>query len=291
MKRPISPFLALAFALGAAVPALAADANNTGAVGQIAPAGGIIDLGGSGAAIITSVNVEVGDAVKAGQLLATVQDDSLQANHIEAAKQLDRAKKSAAEQVAGQEASVKQASQQLAQATREYQSYKALGPNSTSAKDMGRAKDAVTQAQLALKIEQSKLTVTRGTAANSLADATRQWKIASAAEEIRAPIDGTVLFVDKRVGAHPVGPIVRMGDLRTMYVVCQVYEGDLLKLQRGMRATIKSTTLPHPLSGIVESVGRIVDSRAKLGDVRIRLDRPDPANRLVGMEVEVVIAH
>jgi multidrug resistance efflux pump len=193
--------------------------------------------------------------------------------------------------VAGQEASVKQASQQLAQATREYESYKALGPNSTSAKDMGRAKDAVTQAQLSLKIEQSKLTVTRGTAANSLADATRQLKIASAAEEIRAPIDGTVLFVDKRVGAHPVGPIVRMGDLRTMYVVCQVYEGDLLKLQRGMRATIKSTTLPHPLSGTVESVGRIVDSRAKLGDVRIRLDRPDPANRLVGMEVEVVIAH
>jgi multidrug efflux pump subunit AcrA (membrane-fusion protein) len=91
MRRPIFPSLALAFALGAAAPAQAADANNTGAVGQIAPAGGIIDLGGSGAAIITSINVEIGDAVKAGQLLATVQDDSLQANHTEAAKQLDRA--------------------------------------------------------------------------------------------------------------------------------------------------------------------------------------------------------
>ncbi len=147
--------------------------------------------------------------------------------------------------MAGQEASVKQASQQLAQATREYQSYKSLGPISTSAKEMGRAKDAVTQAQLSLKIEQSKLVVTKGAAANSVADATRQLKVASAAEEIRAPIDGTILFVDKRVGAHPAGPIVRMGDLRTMYVVCQVYEGDLLKLRRGMRATIKSTTLPH----------------------------------------------
>ena len=133
--------------------------------------------------------------------------------------------------------------------------------------------------------------VTKATAANSVADATRQMRIASAAEEIRAPVDGTVLFVDKRVGAHPNGPVVRMGDLRTMYVVCQVYEGDLLKLRRGMRATIKSATLPHSLGGTVESVGRIVDSRSKLGDVRIRLDRPDPANRLVGMEVEVVIAH
>ena len=285
MRRPL--VLALIYAL-LSVPALAADSGNTGAVGQITPAGGIIDLNASGNAIITSVRVEIGDQVKAGQLLATVRDDT--ANHEEAARQLDRAKKSAAEQVAAQETSVRQAEQQLAQAAREYKSYKALGPNSTSARDMGRAKDAVTNAELALKIEKSKLVVTRGNAANSVADATRQMKLATAAEEIRAPVDGTILFVDKRVGAHPNGPVVRMGDLRTMYVVCQVYEGDLLKLRRGMRATIKSATLPHPLAGTVESVGRIVDTRAKLGEVRIRLDHPDPANRLVGMEVDVVIA-
>jgi HlyD family secretion protein len=272
-----------------AAPAMAAGPDNTGAVGQITPAGGIIDLNASGAAIITSIRAEVGDHVKAGQLLATVRDDT--ANHEEAARQFERAKHSAAEQVAGQEASVKQAEQQLAQARREYASYEALGPKSTSARDMGRAKDAVANARLALKIETSKLAVTRASAANSVADAARQMKLASNAEENRAPVDGTVLFVDKRVGAHPNGPVVRMGDLRTMYVVCQVYEGDLLKLRRGMRATIKSATLPHPLGGTVESVGRIVDSRSKLGDVRIRLDRPDPANRLVGMEVEVVIAH
>ena len=282
--------LALAFACTLlTAPALAADANNTGAVGQITPAGGVIDLNASGNAIITSIKAAVGDQVKAGQLLATVRDDT--ANHEEAVRELDRARKSAAEQIAGQEASVRQAEQQLAQATREYKSYQALGPNSTSAKEMGRAKDAVANAQLGLKIEKSKLVVTKANAANSVADATRQMKLATAAEEIRAPVDGTVLYVDNRVGAHPNGPVVRMGDLRTMYVVCQVYEGDLLKLRRGMRATIKSTTLPHPLSGTVESVGRIIDTRAKLGDVRIRLDRPDPANRLVGMEVDVVIAH
>jgi len=286
MRRSLA--LALATAL-LATPALAADANNTGAVGQITPAGGIIDLSASGAAIITSIQTQVGKQVKAGQLLATVRDDT--ANHEEAARQLDRAKKSANEQVLGQEASVRQADQQLAQATREYKSYSALGPNSTSAKELGRAKDAVTNAQLALKIEKSKLVVTKATAANSVADATRQMKLAAAAEEIRAPVDGTVLFVDNRVGAHPNGPVVRMGDLRTMYVVCQVYEGDLLKLRSGMRATIKSATLPRALTGTVESVGRIIDTRAKLGDVRIRLDRADPANRLVGMEVDVVIAH
>lgn len=281
--------LCLALAVGLGGQAREAQPGKTGAVGQITPAGGIIDLTASGSAFITSARVEVGDQVKAGQLLATVRDDS--ANAAEAARALGRAKKSATEQVVAQEASVKQAEQQLAQATRELKSYSAMGPNATSAKDLGRARDAVTQAQLSLKIEKSKLVVTRGTAANSLADADRQAKLASTAEELRAPLDGTVLFVDRRVGAHPNGPVVRMGNLSTMMVVCQVYEGDLLKLKRGLRATIKSPTLATPLGGTVVSVGRIIDTRAKLGEVRIRLDTADPANRLVGMEVEVTIAH
>jgi HlyD family secretion protein len=297
MRKPLihafvlAPAIGLVLAAGLALPSRAADATNTGAVGQIEPASGIIDLGGSNGAVVTSVKVDVGQLVKAGQLLMTVEDDTLRAGYVEAAKELERAKKTAAEQVAAQELSVKLAGQQLAQASREYESYKALGPRSTSLKDIGRAKGAVTQAQLSLKIEQSKLEVAKATAANSVADAQRQFKIASNAEEIRAPIDGTILSIGRRVGARLTGPAIRMGDLRTMYVACQVYEGDLLKLRPGMRATIKSETLPHPLGGTVESVGRLIDSRAKLGDVRIRLDRADPANRLVGMEVEVVIAH
>jgi HlyD family secretion protein len=290
MTRPLSRAFICVLMLGFAVPAFAA--NDTGAIGQIVPGGGILDLGASNGAIITSVRVDMGDLVKAGQLLMTVEDDSLKADHAEAAKQLERAKTSAAEQVAAQALSVRLAEQQLAQAGREFASYQALGPHATSQKDMGRAKDAVSQAQLSLQIERAKLKIAEATAANDVADAQRQLKIASAAEEIRAPIDGTILFVDRRIGARLAGnPAIRMGDLRTMYVVCQVYEADLLKLVPGTKATIKSATLPHPLSGTVESVGRLIDSRAKLGDVRIRLDRPDPANRLVGMEVEVVMAH
>lgn len=287
--RSLALVLACALAAFWGASARAAENGQTGAVGQIVPSGGIIDLNASDNAIITSIKVEIGDKVKRDQLLATVHDDT--ANHEEAARALDRTKKSAAEQIAAQEAAVRQAEQQLAQAKREYESYKALGPKSTSSRELGRAKDAITNAELALRIEKSKLVVTRANAANSIADATRQLKLASAAEEIRAPVDGTVLYVDKRVGGHPNGPVVRMGDLSAMYVVCQVYEGDLLKLRRGMRATIKSASLPHQLAGTVESVGRIVNTRSKLGEVRIRLDRTNPADRLVGMEVDVVITH
>ncbi len=80
-----------------------------------------------------------------------------------------------------------------------------------------------------------------------------------------------------------------MGDLRSMYVVCQVYEGDLLRLKPGMRATIKAQPLAKPLYGRIEQIGRIVDSRTRLAEITLKLDSPDPANRLVGMEVEVDI--
>jgi multidrug resistance efflux pump len=84
-------------------------------------------------------------------------------------------------------------------------------------------------------------------------------------------------------------PVIRMADLRSMDVTCQVYEADLLKIRPGMRATIKNNAFAKPLNGVVRTVGRMVEARAKLGEVRIRLDNPSPANRLVGMEVEVVI--
>jgi hypothetical protein len=81
-----------------------------------------------------------------------------------------------------------------------------------------------------------------------------------------------------------------MGDIRKMYVICQAFQGDLLKLRPGLHATIKSSAFSKPLRGVVENVGRLVDTKAQLGDVRIRLDDPHVASRVVGMEVEVEIA-
>ena len=58
-----------------------------------------------------------------------------------------------------------------------------------------------------------------------------------------------------------------------------------------MRATIRAQALPSPLGGRVEEVGRTVDTQARLGEVRIRLDSTDPVSRLVGMQVDVSIDH
>ena len=106
-----------------------------------------------------------------------------------------------------------------------------------------------------------------------------------------APSNGTILRVDQHVGETLTGgPAIEMGDIRTMYVICQAFQGDLLKLRPGMRATIKSSAFGKPLQGTVDNVGRLVDTKAQLGDVRIKLDDPSIAGKVVDMEVEVEIA-
>ena len=75
-----------------------------------------------------------------------------------------------------------------------------------------------------------------------------------------------------------------------MYVAAQVFQGDLLKLKPGMKARISNSALGRELTGTVEQVSRLVDTKAQLGDVRIKLDDTNLASRVVGMEVEVKIA-
>ena len=86
------------------------------------------------------------------------------------------------------------------------------------------------------------------------------------------------------------GPILALGDISAMYVTAQVFQGDLLKLKPGMKARISNAALGRELSGTIERVSRLVDTKAQLGDVQIHLTETGLASRLVGMEVEVKIA-
>jgi HlyD family secretion protein len=270
--------------------ARAADANS-GAIGQIVPAGGLISLAGPPGAFVAEVKVAPGDEVIAGTVLITLTGDALIAEHQLAVAEAAAAETRAASEVSAQALAVDLARQRLAEATRQTSGYRAIGPRSTSANELARLEAAESQARVGLQIEEARLSTARAEAARLSAAADERLALATTAMEIRAPSNGTVLRVDRRAGQRLGNePAVHMGDLSTMYVLCQVYEGDLLQLRPGMTATIRSATLGEPMTGVVEDVARLVDTRARLGDVRIRLDRPEPANRLVGMEVEVVIA-
>lgn len=56
-----------------------------------------------------------------------------------------------------------------------------------------------------------------------------------------------------------------------------------------MTATITSESLKKSLTGVVERMGRLIDTNTRLAKVMIRIDRVDWARRFVGMKVRVVI--
>lgn len=273
----------------APLPAMAQ--QNAGAIGQIVPAGGIVALGGPPGAIVSLVRVKPGDAVKAGDLLMTLQGDILKAEQELAASDLQGARKVSESQVAAQNLAVELARQRRDEAIRELDSYRQMGARAIATNELARLDAAQAQARVTMQIEQAKLESVRSEAGKTVQTAAKRVTLANAAVEIRAPSDGTILKIDRRQGQRLTGEAaIQMGDLSAIYVACQVFQGDLLALKPGMKATIRNATLARPLTGTIEEVSRLVETRSRLGEVRIKLDSVEPANRLIGMEVEVVIA-
>lgn len=108
---------------------------------------------------------------------------------------------------------------------------------------------------------------------------------------LTAPMNGTVLEVLQGVGESTGGrPILRMADLGNMYVIAEVFEGDLLKISPGGKATVTGNALPSAMTGEVESIGRIINPSNRTADVKIRLDDPEIASKLINLEVDVSIS-
>jgi hypothetical protein len=80
-----------------------------------------------------------------------------------------------------------------------------------------------------------------------------------------------------------------MGDISAMYVTCDAFQGDLLKIAPGMRASVSSNAFSKALTGQVEWVSRLVQTKAQTGQFKIKLDDSTLASRLVGMEVNVKV--
>lgn len=280
----------LAMALVGSVPVLAQQPS-TGAVGQIAPAGGIVGVTGAPGSLVMKIFVRPGQEVKAGTLLMSTRAQTPDTDPAQARKQLQQAQDLSVQQVEAQTATVALAQSHYDEAKAALATYSGIGSSIISKKEMDGYLNAAGDAAKSLAAEEARLKVVKTQARGNLDAARRQLQLAVDGTELRAPVDGTVLNIrhpGERLGADPA---VQLGNLSTMYVVCQVYEGDLLRLKTGMKATITAQPLPKPLYGHIEEIGRLIDTRARLGEVRIRLDSVDPASRLVGMQVDVAIEH
>ena len=129
---------------------------------------------------------------------------------------------------------------------------------------------------------------------------------------LKAPVTGTVLKVVGREG-QPTGmdPVLQMADLTAMTAVAEVYEGDIERLSKWVRAgpvraEIKNPALPRPLSGTVRSeqdISRMIarnqvfamgpreDADRRVIEVVVHLapDAIADAGRFVGLQVTVTL--
>ncbi len=121
-------------------------------------------------------------------------------------------------------------------------------------------------------------------------------KLALAQERLRsaiilAPIDGTILKVFRQAGevVRDDLPIIMMADLRNMFVIGEIFESDVLKIAPGMPVTITNYALRETLRGHVESIGRVLSPDSRVVEVKIRIEDPEVASRLINLEVSISI--
>ena len=198
---------------------------------------------------IVSVNVEAGDHVRRGQLLAKLDDSVLQP------------------QVNRLAASLEQARAQAALSAAEYRRAKGVeAAGALSAEDIEKRRATSLTDEAAVKV-----------AAAQLAEAQARLN----RTRVVAPESGTVLTRKAEVGqtASPGGDaLFRLASGSEIEMRGQVAEQDLGSLKVGQDATVYLTGLSQPFTGRVRLLGAVIDTQSRLGDIRISL-KPDPALR------------
>ena len=143
------------------------------------------------------------------------------------------------------------------------------------------------EAQRDVQVLEAELTAARAKLARSL---------------VKAPVAGQVLAIHAREGER-IGPegLLELGQTQRMYVVAEVYETDIGLVEVGQAATATSPTLPDPITGKVERIGKIVAKNdvldldpvarmdSRVVEVFILLDDPEAVAALTNLQVDVEI--
>jgi cobalt-zinc-cadmium efflux system membrane fusion protein len=96
---------------------------------------------------------------------------------------------------------------------------------------------------------------------------------------LRAPMSGTVITRKANVGlAVQKGgdPIIELGDPSAVWLVADVFERDLGRVHEGAHATIELPSLHDPIEGRVASIGTVVASGLRTAPVRIVVEGAGP---------------
>jgi HlyD family secretion protein len=272
----------------------AAEARTIGALGRIQPAGGVIELGASAGETIDAVLVTAGTKVVAGQPLARFADRGFSDLDLRMAQNaLRETEETNPLSLRSRELALRQATSNHALAKERLERYAALAESAISPPELEQRKQQAEAASNQLEEAKAALAGTLSRNATALERATIQLSVAqkrSAALTLVSPIAGTVLEVSGSSGARTGAFNIKLADTSRMIVLAEVFEGELGRLRIGAPCEVKHDAFGEaPLPGRVTQVGRIVSGSGKVAQVWVELDKPEPADRFIGMEVNVTI--
>jgi membrane fusion protein (multidrug efflux system) len=195
---------------------------------------------------VESVLFDVGTVVAEGQVLATLDDDMLQAQLVAAQANLDKG-------------------------TKDVERFKRLVEQ-----------DALTRTQL----EQAQLgVVSAQTSVNTL-------QIQLSKLPIKSPINGRInkRMVEPGNFVAPGTPLCQIVDVNTIKLIAKVVEGDVVKIRKGMKVTVKADVYTdQQWTGTVSHIGMLADA-AMAYDVEITLANPKNSAIMAGMNGKAVFA-
>ncbi len=121
--------------------------------------------------------------------------------------------------------------------------------------DVARAKATLARYTFQNVEDQVDVVVARRNVEAAAADVIRA-KIELDKSFVRAPISGTVLTINTRVGEKPGSSgILTLGNIDRMIAEVEVYQSAVLAVAPGQAVTIRADALPEPLHGTVARVG------------------------------------
>lgn len=229
---------------------------------------------------ISSLEVDVGDTVTAGQVVARLNDDTLKLERSQQAANLAKAGASLAQsraQVVEAEANLKEAQRQFDRASR------LVSSGSVSASQREQAETSLASAQT--RVESAKQAIAVAEADIKVIETQiSDIDLRLARTEIKSPVAGIVSVRNARIGAiasgsgSPLFTVIRDGQIE---LVADVTESDILRLKAGQPSAVTVAGTSTPISGSVRLVSPVVDAVTRMGSVHIAID--DDAAARAGM--------
>jgi HlyD family secretion protein len=238
---------------------------------------------------IKTINVDVGDEVKANSVLATLNDDALvlEKSQLEA----NRAKADAG--LAQYKAQVLEAQANLDDARRQRDRTQRLSQSGTST--VSQLEQATAQLEVAsARLNASRQAVAVGESDIKVVDAQiKDVELKLARTGVKTPVDGVVSAKNGKVGAiasgagDPLFTVIKDGSIE---LVADLSETDIQKVKVGQKAMVTLAGGKTGIPGKVRIVSPTVDPSTRMGAVHIVVDDESGARAGMYASAEIIIA-